>query len=63
MAGTLCGVRWWEFDKQDRRVMKQRLFQSYEARDRFCQKLEANPKFDQYVAWLDWTKQDTEEVE
>lgn len=49
------GVRWTEFDKQDRMVVKERFFTSQEAMDRFCAKLEEKPNFNCFEAWLDRT--------
>jgi len=44
------GVRWTEFDRQDRLVSKQRMFKSAESRDKFIEKLRNKNNFNEIIA-------------
>jgi len=47
------GLRWQEFDKNDRLVTKEKWFPSSELREGFANKLETKDNFKEFVAWSD----------
>ena len=46
------GIRWSEFDRNDRLVVKERIFKTEKARDKAIEKLEQKPNFNAFEAWL-----------
>jgi hypothetical protein len=49
----MFGVRWQEFDKQDRLVMKEKNFTTAKARDKFIEKLTQKDNFHSIYATCD----------
>jgi len=47
------GLRWQEFDKNDRLITKDKFFKSDEARRKFAEKLETKGNFNTIIAWSD----------
>lgn len=47
------GLRWQEFDKNDRITTKEKWFTSSELREGFANKIEAKDNFKEFVAWSD----------
>lgn len=47
------GLRWREFDKNDRLVIRQKFFSSKQARDKFAERIEQSSNFAEFYAWLD----------
>ena len=45
------GVRWTEFDKNDRGVTKEKFFATEKAREKFCEKVEQKDNFWRFEAW------------
>lgn len=53
-AGTNdWGLRWQEFDRNDRIVNKEKFFKTKEAREAFSKKIEQGNLFNQFLAWSD----------
>jgi hypothetical protein len=57
------GIRWSEFDKQDRIVVKQKFFNSEKKVDKWIDKLEKKDNFNTIVAFYGLHNQDHDEVE
>jgi len=47
------GVRWSEFDRQNRLSHKEKFFKSDKARIAFCDKLEEKDNFNEFTAWYE----------
>ena len=47
------GLRWTEFDRNDRQKTKQKWFSTDAARERFANNLESKDNFNEFVAWSD----------
>ncbi len=47
------GIRWTEYNRQDRRVTREKIFTSSKARDRFISSLEDKPNFSSIESYLD----------
>lgn len=54
------GIRWQEFDRNDRVVTKEKEFNSKDARDKFVSTLEKKDNFYRVSAWLDATEKNQE---
>lgn len=54
------GIRWQEFDRNDRIVTKEKEFNSRDARDKFVSTLEKKDNFYRVSAWLDATENNQE---
>lgn len=54
------GVRWQEFDRNDRIVTKEKEFNSRDARDKFVSTLEKKDNFYRISSWLDATEKNKE---
>lgn len=54
------GIRWQEFDRNDRIVTKEKEFNSRDARDKFVSTLEKKDNFYRVSAWLDATEKNQE---
>lgn len=46
------GVKWAEFNQQDRRALKKKIFKTEKARDRFVEKLGQKDNFASFEAWI-----------
>jgi len=46
------GVRWMEFDKNDRTVIKDKFFDTQKQLDNFIDKLKKKSNFYKFVAWI-----------
>lgn len=49
--GFEYGVEWFEFDRHDRAVKKQKIFQKKETRDKFADTVQDKPNFWKFAAW------------
>lgn len=47
------GIRWSEFDKNDRVTNKEKFFDNSEARDKYADKLQEKDNFKEFLAWSD----------
>lgn len=47
------GLRWQEFDKNDRVVINEKFFKTVELRKRFADKIEFKDNFKCFIAWID----------
>lgn len=46
------GIRWSEFDRNDRPIKKEKIFNTQKQRDTFVKKLQKKPNFYQFEAWF-----------
>ena len=49
---TEFGIRWQEFNRRDELVMKEKIFKTDKAREKFVEKLEEKDNFYQIDSWL-----------
>jgi hypothetical protein len=61
-AGDPYGVRWKEFNKQNRIVTKEQFFPSEKARESFANNLEKRESFKEFDAWTDPSEDSTHEA-